>query len=473
MKVDIKIVIVSVIIAFTFGIMLGTHDSATTLSSTTVSNSDAAHHLQSAAATQHHTNNNNKREKECPLCSPPSPPCPKVPKVPKKNEQEKNNEQVAASQQRTPLSCPTASITTTNSAAKSITNDQPFIKELNDDHFLEKLADPKSPTSIIRGGLPKCLTGLSYTNKNGIDSFHHQHQQQESVVYDNPSNCRNFREGTDMTFAELGHQIGADKVALHRYEFGYDSYIGFPCLRKQSRKIKILEIGLGCLEVGHSAGPRSVALWGKLMPNAQFTAMEYDATCASDWNTHPEKRNQGPTSYFTIYQGDQSNMTRWKEVMEQEALNVKAAGLGDGSPPMYDIIVDDGGHRMWQQVNSFLALWPHVKPGGIYVIEDLQTNWMEPWGGTTSVFGTSSGRYSKNLIKHLTERVHAVVNRTSSSGRVGAAGHHDDDDDSTTSIMMVPDDQHESGIFRVDCTHFMCVFVKRWRVNDTTSRSNP
>ena len=42
----------------------------------------------------------------------------------------------------------------------------------------------------------------------------------------------------------------------------------------------------------------------------------------------------------------------------------------------FDIIIDDGGHTMKQQQTSFGYLFPKLKKGGIYIIEDLHTsNW--------------------------------------------------------------------------------------------------
>ena len=38
---------------------------------------------------------------------------------------------------------------------------------------------------------------------------------------------------------------------------------------------------------------------------------------------------------------------------------------------MFDIIIDDGSHRSWHQQRSFKYLFPRVKSGGYYIIEDL------------------------------------------------------------------------------------------------------
>jgi hypothetical protein len=38
----------------------------------------------------------------------------------------------------------------------------------------------------------------------------------------------------------------------------------------------------------------------------------------------------------------------------------------------FDVVVDDGGHQNCQIWNSFQKLWPTIKPGGLYFIEDVQ-----------------------------------------------------------------------------------------------------
>jgi len=42
--------------------------------------------------------------------------------------------------------------------------------------------------------------------------------------------------------------------------------------------------------------------------------------------------------------------------------------------PMFDGILDDGGHTVKQQRVSIETLWAFVKPGGWYIVEDLHTN---------------------------------------------------------------------------------------------------
>lgn len=38
---------------------------------------------------------------------------------------------------------------------------------------------------------------------------------------------------------------------------------------------------------------------------------------------------------------------------------------------MFDVIIDDGSHRVHDQIASLQLLWPRVNPGGLYFIEDV------------------------------------------------------------------------------------------------------
>ncbi|MEN3369783.1 MAG: hypothetical protein V7609_1926 [Verrucomicrobiota bacterium] len=73
--------------------------------------------------------------------------------------------------------------------------------------------------------------------------------------------------------------------------------------------------------------------------------------------------------------------------------------LGSEIGPI-DILVDDGGHKMGQQIATFEEMFPIVRPGGIYLIEDLHTSYWEEYGGKFKGRGTFV-EYAKGLIDHL------------------------------------------------------------------------
>ena len=62
-----------------------------------------------------------------------------------------------------------------------------------------------------------------------------------------------------------------------------------------------------------------------------------------------------------------------------------------------DLIIDDGGHTMDQQINTFEALFPILSDGGIYICEDIESSYQNMYGGGPKRKGTFI-EYCKNLI---------------------------------------------------------------------------
>lgn len=70
--------------------------------------------------------------------------------------------------------------------------------------------------------------------------------------------------------------------------------------------------------------------------------------------------------------------------------------------PEVDIILDDGGHTMRQQIVSFENLFSKVKEGGLYIVEDTHTSYWHEYHGGLKKPG-SFIEYSKNLVDSLYE----------------------------------------------------------------------
>jgi len=68
--------------------------------------------------------------------------------------------------------------------------------------------------------------------------------------------------------------------------------------------------------------------------------------------------------------------------------------------PRIDILIDDGGHTMKQQIATFEELFSHVHENGIYLCEDLHTSYWPDWGGGHGKRQTFI-EYGKRLIDHL------------------------------------------------------------------------
>ncbi|MBS0212418.1 MAG: class I SAM-dependent methyltransferase [Proteobacteria bacterium] len=70
--------------------------------------------------------------------------------------------------------------------------------------------------------------------------------------------------------------------------------------------------------------------------------------------------------------------------------------------PRVDILIDDGGHTMRQQIATFEELFGHVSPNGVYLCEDIHTSYWKRWGGGHRRRG-SFVEYAKGFI----DRIHA------------------------------------------------------------------
>jgi ubiquinone/menaquinone biosynthesis C-methylase UbiE len=68
-----------------------------------------------------------------------------------------------------------------------------------------------------------------------------------------------------------------------------------------------------------------------------------------------------------IVMGDQSSPEFWKQFAEENGT--------------FDIIIDDGGHTMNQQITTLNSMFPHLNDGGVFAVEDTHTSYWQNWGG--------------------------------------------------------------------------------------------
>ena len=102
-----------------------------------------------------------------------------------------------------------------------------------------------------------------------------------------------------------------------------------------------------------------------------------------DINPHCKKLEENQVEIFI---GDQENRKFLRSLKEKI--------------PRIDILIDDGGHTMKQQIITFEELFPHIDKNGVYLCEDLHTSYWPQWGGGYKKCDTFI-EYSKNLIDSL------------------------------------------------------------------------
>jgi hypothetical protein len=70
--------------------------------------------------------------------------------------------------------------------------------------------------------------------------------------------------------------------------------------------------------------------------------------------------------------------------------------------PDIAILIDDGGHRMHQQIATFEELYPRLRSDGVYICEDTGTSYVPAFGG-----GYPQSQTFIETIKPLIDRLHA------------------------------------------------------------------
>eukprot|EP01062_Namystynia_karyoxenos_P071127 TRINITY_DN66547_c0_g1_i1.p1 TRINITY_DN66547_c0_g1~~TRINITY_DN66547_c0_g1_i1.p1 ORF type:complete len:308 (+),score=80.61 TRINITY_DN66547_c0_g1_i1:79-924(+) len=230
--------------------------------------------------------------------------------------------------------------------------------------------------------------------------------------------------------AEIGARVGCDKVTVHRYHRGYEAHLA----RRRREALRILEIGLGCDSAPGARGPgRSVRLWGEYLPAAALHVVELNGSCAGAFEAEEAARRRsgaawGPRGGVTLTVGDQQDRGFLRSLRE----GAPAGG--------WDVIVDDGGHHPRQQAASFEGLWAALAPGGLYVIEDIQTSFWTLPGAPPLDPPPRRGQlpFTDYLATQVLPRLHTVV----------AGGGWE------------VDNQFRSEVARVDCWHFVCFVSK-------------
>jgi SAM-dependent methyltransferase len=125
----------------------------------------------------------------------------------------------------------------------------------------------------------------------------------------------------------------------------------------RGRSVRVLEIGI------YSGG--SLAMWRDYFgPSCQVYGVDIEPACKAY-----------ESDSVKVFIGDQADRNFWKGFKEE----VDAV----------DVVIDDGGHLAEQQIVTFEELMPHIRPGGVYLCEDLH--------GTLNPFASYMCGFAMNL----------------------------------------------------------------------------
>lgn len=140
------------------------------------------------------------------------------------------------------------------------------------------------------------------------------------------------------------------------------------------------------IEIGIDKG-LSLEMWRRWRPKMVVTAMDIIEEIIER-----EKQNG-----FDARLCDQSN---------ESSLRQFATSIGES---VVDAIIDDGSHRPDDQLLTLQELWPTMKPGGKYFIEDLHTsNWF-PVSNRAPARLREFAKHQNALITFLCKNKLAVI----------------------------------------------------------------
>ena len=132
------------------------------------------------------------------------------------------------------------------------------------------------------------------------------------------------------------HIGGTDKVSNHSYSATYESL--FPTEAGREAVKLVMEIGV--------ADGACLLAWRDIFPRAKIVGLDIHSCDACS----------GEGDRLEFYLGDQRN--------RDDCLRAVASRK-------FDFICEDATHELANNLLTLFFLWPHVKPGGIYVIEEF------------------------------------------------------------------------------------------------------
>lgn len=163
----------------------------------------------------------------------------------------------------------------------------------------------------------------------------------------------------------IGTRTGTDKAsAIHDYLGVYEQQLG----HLRDRRFQLVEIGV------HKGS--STRMWAEFFSRAKVIGIDIDPAC----RRHADER-------IEILVGDQGK----PQFLARLARRLR---------PL--VLVDDGSHWWTHQIDSFRTLFPIVRPGGYFIVEDIHTSFGEDYA---AVYGKGGGETAYEYMAGIAEGI--------------------------------------------------------------------
>jgi hypothetical protein len=159
--------------------------------------------------------------------------------------------------------------------------------------------------------------------------------------------------------------LKSDKIQHHGYHRIYPWFLNNFL---HIEKVNILEIGVD--------EQNSIHLWIDFFKDSEVTVMDID------------DKNVENVKFVKL---DQSS----KNELENYAIN---------NLNSHHLIIDDGSHVPEHQMMTLVHLWKTLKPGGVYIVEDVETSY---WG-RSSIYGYNFNSNNNSFVSRVIKKVEKV-----------------------------------------------------------------
>ncbi len=191
-----------------------------------------------------------------------------------------------------------------------------------------------------------------------------------------------LKSGGDLEFNDLraffdGHREGPGIWKWEHYFEVYDRHLA----KFRGKKPNVLEIGI------YSGG--SLLMWRDYFgATSTIYGVDIEPACKAYERLGAK-----------IFIGDQSDRSFWSRFRQ--------------TVPKLDVVIDDGGHHPDQQITSLQELLPHMRPGGVYICEDVhgvEHRYSDFVHGLASYLNDSS-----NIAGNVNDPARRLATRTSAA----------------------------------------------------------
>ena len=161
----------------------------------------------------------------------------------------------------------------------------------------------------------------------------------------------------------IGAKFGSDRASGHH---GFLNFYERFLADLRTGPVSVLEIGVH--------GGEAARMWEEYFPAGTIVGVDHRPECLAV-----------AAGRITVAICAEADVMRWVQIANQNG--------------PFDLVVDDGTHMWESQIAALRAFYPFVRPGGFYILEDIDTS----FGGYVPAFGGNARMSAAAYLRMLND----------------------------------------------------------------------